>query len=628
MALRNRVLPIWRLGFPTFNQIMPPPLFEPTLIPSLEEAEASVAELLLAERLESGWWAGELSTSALSTSTAVMALQMARRTDAADGCDNLITDGLQWLADHQNDDGGWGDTTRSLSNISTTMLASAVFRAIPESIQHQDIIERSDQYITVNGGVDAVIRRYGNDRTFSVPILTHCALAGTVDWDRVIPLPFELACIPARLYHAVRIPVVSYALPALIAIGQVIFRHQGHRNPLVRWIRRRAIRPSLRVLEKIQPDNGGFLEATPLTSFVCMSLLGCGLSDHPVTKRCLQFIRSSVRPDGSWPIDTNLTTWVTTLSINALSGNVHSTEVNPFADRLDNLQRDKLRQWLMNQQYRQIHPYTGAAPGGWAWTDLPGGVPDADDTPGAMLALLNLRLHSESRTGDEADALQAAALWLLDLQNRDGGWPTFCRGWGTLPFDRSTSDLTAHALRALSLWQARVTDIPNRLCVRTERAIAKGLRFLEQQQADDGSWVPLWFGNQWNDNDLNPLYGTARVTTALRELGLHNTECCGRGMRWLLNNQNDDGSWSARRNLPGSIEETGLAVEALCGDANAVSAVENGLHWLIERVSNGDITQPSPIGFYFSKLWYFENLYPIIFALSAFRRAVQVIRSH
>ena len=38
-----------------------------------------------------------------------------------------------------------------------------------------------------------------------------------------------------------------------------------------------------------------------------------------------------------------------------------------------------------------MHPYTNADPGGWAWTNLPGGVPDADDTPGAILALLQLR---------------------------------------------------------------------------------------------------------------------------------------------------------------------------------------------------------------------------------------------
>ena len=42
----------------------------------------------------------------------------------------------------------------------------------------------------------------------------------------------------------------------------------------------------------------------------------------------------------------------------------------------------ELRDWLLEQQYTERHPYTGADPGGWGWTDLPGSVPDADDTPG------------------------------------------------------------------------------------------------------------------------------------------------------------------------------------------------------------------------------------------------------
>src|SRR5581483_874435 len=52
--------------------------------------------------------------------------------------------------------------------------------------------------------------------------------------------------------------------------------------------------------------------------------------------------------------------------------------------------KEELRAWLLHQQYRERHPYTGADPGGWAWTDLPGGVPDCDDTPGALLALHHL----------------------------------------------------------------------------------------------------------------------------------------------------------------------------------------------------------------------------------------------
>ena len=34
----------------------------------------------------------------------------------------------------------------------------------------------------------------------------------------------------------------------------------------------------------------------------------------------VKFLVNSVRPDGSWPIDTNLATWNTTLAINALAG--------------------------------------------------------------------------------------------------------------------------------------------------------------------------------------------------------------------------------------------------------------------------------------------------------------------
>src|SRR5690606_25955223 len=108
------------------------------------------------------------------------------------------------------------------------------------------------------------------------------------------------------------------------------------------------------------------------------SLAGMGAAGHPVVRKGVEFLVNSVQPDGSWPIDTNLATWVTTLSINALGD-----------DGLPEDARAPLREWLLGQQYREVHPFTNAAPGGWAWTDLPGGVPDADDTPGALLALMN-----------------------------------------------------------------------------------------------------------------------------------------------------------------------------------------------------------------------------------------------
>ncbi len=598
---------------------MNPDVPDPVTPISLSTAAETATALLLSERNQSGWWTGELSTSALSTATAVMALELAQRAGIPQ-YKPLIARGLQWLANHQNHDGGWGDTVLSHSNISTSMLVNAVLQAAHGGKQYVTAKESSQQFIDNNGGVEAVKRRYGKDRTFSVPILTHCALAGVIDWEHVIPLPFELACIPARLYNAIRMPVVSYALPALISIGQVIFHYRYHRNPLIRGIRKRAVAPSLRILERIQPEHGGFLEAIPLTSFVCMSLLGCGLHDFRVTRRCLEFIVSSVREDGSWPIDTNLTTWLTSLSVTALAAPLSEETTDSV---LDARQRETIRNWLTDQQYQVRHPYTQAAPGGWAWTDLPGGVPDADDTPGAMLALLNLRLSDEEFSDTETRSLEAAAGWLMNLQNRDGGWPTFCRGWGTLPFDRSTSDLTAHSLRALHSWQRRIDSIPQSMRNRANRASARGIRYLGKQQAPDGSWLPLWFGNQWNAGDENPLYGTARVVLALREIGHDRCTMTKKGLQWLLDNQNTNGSWSGRRGLPASVEETSVAIEALSGHTAANKAVKRGTTWLAERIRDGLLPDPSPIGFYFAKLWYFERLYPIIFATAALRRADQ-----
>ncbi len=594
---------------------------------AIHAAYSSLSGMLLAERTADGWWEGCLSTSALSTATAVLALSLAdasaREKSETLQFRELVDAGLQWLAEHQNEDGGWGDTVLSVSNISTTMLANAVFHATQQSDGYPHEVNASQQYIDAAGGVDAVLERYGKDRTFSVPILTHCALAGRVDWKHVIPLPFELSCIPAKFYAAVRLPVVSYALPALIAIGQVVFKKRGHWNPVVRWIRRAAINRSLRVLESIQPEHGGFLEATPLTSFVCMSLLGCDLHDHPVTRRCLDFIAASVRPDGSWPIDTNLTTWVTTLSVNALAGEPSASQDDREATTLDSVDRHRIRDWLLSQQYNVVHPYTNSPPGGWSWTDLPGGVPDADDTPGAMLAILNLCADGESYLTKEKMALQSAATWLLNLQNRDGGWPTFCRGWGALPFDRSSNDLTAHVLRALTQWRSRVADISRESAARSDSAVQRGLGFLSRTQADDGSWLPLWFGNQFNHGDENPLYGTAKVVLALQETGHGHQPFAVRGIEWLISNQNDDGGWAGRKGLASSTEETALAVEALAGVSKADFAVISGANWLVGKVDDRSVADPSPIGFYFAKLWYFERLYPIIFATGALRRCLQ-----
>lgn len=597
------------------------------------EARQRALDALLAARNARGHWSGHLSSSALATATAVCALALVER--HGDGHSHrespaAIQAGLRWLATQQNADGGWGDTDRSFSNLSTTLLVWSAFGAVPETeICHRQPIAAAEAWLRLQTGgtlepaplAHALAARYGNDRTFSVPILTLCALAGRLGpqssaWAHVMPLPFELAALPARWFGALRLPVVSYALPALIAIGQARHHFRPSRNPLTRALRNAARQPTLKTLARIQPPHGGFLEAVPLTAFVTMSLAAMGLSHHAVAQRGVDFLLRSARPDGSWPIDTNLATWLTTLSIHAMGGVEGALPRDAAAP---------LREWLLGQQFQAVHPYTQAAPGGWAWTDLPGGVPDADDTAGALLALRQL--------GPPDEATQAAAIrgiqWLLDLQNRDGGIPTFCKGWGTLPFDRSSPDLTAHALRAWATW---LDALPPALHRRTGQALRRALQFLAASRRPGGEWVPLWFGHQEAPQEENAVYGTARVLLALRDgrvqrQGAGTEAMADAAHAWLLARQSPDGGWAGAPGAACSVEETGLAVEALAagsGGKETETAIRRGLQWLAQY---GETRPAAPIGFYFARLWYYEALYPAIFTAAAFQATAGFNRS-
>lgn len=562
-------------------------------------AWAKARTRLLEWRSPEGCWRGRLSSSALSTATAVSALSIAA--ESADA--PLIRGGIGWLSRVQHPDGGWGDTTDSPSNLSTSLLVQAALRLGSAEASAGDIEGRLDGYLCRQAGTtnderrEAVCAAYAPDRTFAVPILTNLALAGLMPWEGIPRLPFELAAMPPAVFRFLRLHVVSYALPALIAVGLALDRNQAPRGIVRRWISGASAKVALQKLREIQPSSGGFLEAVPLTSFVAMSLAPIVGSGHPVVHGCLDFLRASARPDGSWAIDSDLSVWLTTAATVALA------ESHGIGDA------GATRAWILRARHVRRHPYTDSAAGGWAWTDLPGGVPDADDTAGALLAM--------ARLGERGPALDAGARWLLNLQNADGGWPTFCRGWGHLPFDRSAPDLTAHVLRALHALD------PDFRRAAFGRAKARGLRFLHDRMRADGSWHPLWFGSQRTADQANPVIGTARVLRALSEIEPRG-DCARRGRRFLLECQNPDGGWGASAGVASTTEETALAVSALADDGptGAPDAVDRGAAHLADRVESGAWLQPAPIGLYFSRLWYSEEAYPAIWTVEALGRVL------
>jgi squalene-hopene/tetraprenyl-beta-curcumene cyclase len=75
-----------------------------------------------------------------------------------------------------------------------------------------------------------------------------------------------------------------------------------------------------------------------------------------------------------------------------------------------------------------------------------------------------------------------------------------------------------------------------------------------------------------------------------------------------------------------SVEETGVALSAVAARHRSVpgestrEALIRGAAWLVEAYRQKE-PLPAPIGLYFARLWYFEELYPLIFAVDGLASA-------
>lgn len=595
---------------------------------TLQERFDALSSVLLHWQNKDGFWTGELSSSALGVAVAGAALHFYDREANL----HMIEKGMRWLSEHVNQDGGFGDTPESPSNISTSLLCYASLFLNRELYSgSSSILKKLSAYLN-SQGIDlnsedvsrAILTHYGKDYTFSVPILTMCALCGITGeeaFEHIPQLPFELALVPRS--WLVSLSVVSYAVPALVAVGITIFKYKKKKNPLLKVVRRSSIGAAMRELESMLPASGGFLEAIPLTAFVALCLINAGFRDSAVVEKGICFLKETCRDDGSWPIDIDLSTWVSSLAVKSLG--------NQLPNVLDEKHQQKLTEHFLSIQNKSKHPFNGTSSGGWGWTNFSGSVPDGDDTPGVMLALMKL---SETSSRKFYTEIENACDWLCRLQNSNGGFPTFTRGWGQLPFDQSCSDLTGHGVLAL----CRAMDylgstISKKKLKKYQRAIDRAISFLEKKQRNDGALLPLWFGNQHVSDHSNPVYGSARVVSYLQDAlfvsklsknqRLSMEEIVRKGQSFLAGEQNIDGSWGGAKNIPGSIEETALALSAL---VNSVfqEHVDEGFLWLNQAVSE-DRLEASPIGLYFASLWYHEKMYPLVMSLEAYSRAIQFI---
>jgi len=252
---------------------------------------------------------------------------------------------------------------------------------------------------------------------------------------------------------------------------------------------------------------------------------------------------------------------------------------------------------------------------------------------------LRLLLHSTDqsrRTAVEqidladrsAAAIQRGLRWLLAMQNDDGGWAAFDRNNNRrflcyVPFadhnamiDPSTPDLTARALEALGKFGFRVGHAP------VDRAVA----YLRRSQEADGSWLGRW--------GVNYIYGTWQALIGLSavEIGKDDPAIIA-GAHWLLACQQPCGGWGEtpesyadprlRGQGPPTASQTAWAMMGLlaAGLENHPSVVR-GVQFLVDRQqADGTWDEPEFTGTGFPRVFYLRyHYYPVYFPLMALAR--------
>lgn len=671
----------------------------------LSLAHKSVRAELLGERAADGHWAGHIGSSPFATAAAVSALVVAhhrdsqhalKESDAGDGqaieqvvqfdLSELLLQSVHWLARQQNPDGGWSDCEGARSNIAATMMVQAAFRLTGIPAKYADLMARADDYVEAKGGVAALRRHCNGDKTLLAAIMANCALAGMVTWRQVPTLQLELACLPTRWRRNIQVFVPRYTRPVVLAVGRAKFHHDPPKNPIWRLWRQSIWRRSLTLLEQLQAADDSFLASVPLTAFIVMSLGSVGCQKHSTVERGIEFLLSSVRADSSWSNTPNRAVSNSALALNSLASEwqqeahgsteddshreyaehsfadiaaeSHSHDAHlPHAGNSAPLNEDGVK-WLLDQQRNEPNTLTEVSAGGWASSDAPGALPNTSATASVLLALIRSHAHAADAQRERIEqAVGRGVVWLLELQNEDGGWATFYRDDALLRRDESATDVTAQALGALAAWRRDWrTDTRKEtkrrwsfIDERAARAIENGWKYLESHQQDDGSFIPLWFGNEHQAHETNPVYGTAQVLLASAESGRAGTNVSQRAICWLLASQHSNGGWGSPRvpvDYSGAetdnsrtwrendtmakfctVEETSLAISALLAVADSnqpVShAVSRGLNWLAAAVEQDAHRRPAIIGFSLAKLWYHERLYPLAFAAGALSRAVR-----
>ncbi|MSQ93744.1 MAG: squalene--hopene cyclase [Gemmataceae bacterium] len=338
--------------------------------------------------------------------------------------------------------------------------------------------------------------------------------------------------------------------------------------------------------------------------------------------------------------------WDTALSLNALA--VAGTGGHDQAIA-------KATRWLLAREVRRPGDWSlmnpGIEPGGWFFEYRNGFYPDVDDT---AMVLMGLARSGQAKvgsgqwaasSGESADcplptancqlipAVRRGLGWLMQMQNKDGGWAAFDRDINheiltKVPFadhnamlDPSCPDITARVLEALGQYGVRVGH----------PQVDRGIEFITKTQDPRGCWIGRW--------GVNYIYGTWQVLLGLDASGYEMTQpMVQRAIAWLKKVQQENGGWGEScqsyddPSLAGqgivTASQTAWALAGLLAAGEAQSdAVRRGIRYLIETQGpDGNWREDQFTGTGFPKVFYLKyhmyRLYFPLMALARYKRAL------
>jgi squalene-hopene/tetraprenyl-beta-curcumene cyclase len=148
-------------------------------------------------------------------------------------------------------------------------------------------------------------------------------------------------------------------------------------------------------------------------------------------------------------------------------------------------------------------------------------------------------------------------------------------------------------------------------------------------------WTPLWFGDQDAGDEKAPVYGTATVVDYLMQIhhltGKPSDTLAIQQVPFLLDCQNEDGGWGGNKGVRSKVTYTSRVLAALAHfkdptpnpsplrGGEIAEAKQRGWDYLYRRYQAGTLYENEPVGLYFSRLWYSEELYNVTFLLHAIK---------